>query len=666
MTLANPNSEIAYLGNGTTRVFPFPFPVLDADHLQVTVTRNDTTPPLVEPLSPTLFGVTGIGAANGGSVIYPLPSSPPLPATSTILIRRIVPLAQEVNLTNQGAIYPEVLEGALDRLTMAVQQVNAETERAVKVPLGSGIDPDQYWTILNDAAEAAGASATEASTSATSAENSATQAETSATAAANSASEADDLSRVVGASANYALQQYQAAYQASTAATAAATSAALSEAAASHSKTQAADAAENAATSETESSSWANQALLSSVSSASSATAAANSATQAVTSATAAASSATLAQQAATSAMGSVAFTTGGTASALTLTPTPALMSLQVGKIFDITFHGAMSPPATLAVSGLAAKPLKCRGLNGQKWDGASNTIPTGWTTSVCYDGTDWVLRDVPNTNDPVLPTSREIFSARVSTNHTWVKPAGYKHSTVVVVECIGGGGSGACGSVGAGGGGSGGYSRKEFFLAQLPASVEVFVSASPTGTNVTNTNGTRGGTSYFGDLVYAHGGDGGKVFDGVSFDRLANWDLEHTGLGGCPGQNTGFNRRIVNSITAFNGGNGGWFYQDGATIHPENGAASAFGGGGGASFLNGYTVTGSSDLYSYSGGRGEFCGGHGGDVSNFQQMRSGDSPGGGGSGSGPGQMSGSGGRGLVIVTIYDGLPTYTESILIP
>lgn len=89
------------------------------------------------------------------------------------------------------------------------------------------------------------------------------------------------------------------------------------------------------------------------------------------------------------------AFTTGGSSTAFTLTPTPALTALATGQEFDVTFHTAVGSAPTLAVSGLTAKSLKWRDSTGAKRAVTSVQVPSNWRSRVVYDGTDYIVREV-------------------------------------------------------------------------------------------------------------------------------------------------------------------------------------------------------------------------------------------------------------------------------
>lgn len=118
-----------YMGNGVTTVFDYDFRILEDTHITVvrTVDGEDTT------VSPSDYAVTGVGDANGGTVIFTLPPA----AGEKITIIRNVPFVQETDLENQGEYYAETVERALDLLTMRDQQLEERLDRAVQIPVGA-------------------------------------------------------------------------------------------------------------------------------------------------------------------------------------------------------------------------------------------------------------------------------------------------------------------------------------------------------------------------------------------------------------------------------------------------------------------------------------------------------------------------------------------------
>ena len=67
---------------------------------------------------------------NGGSVVFAAAPA----AGSAVAVERNVPTTQEVDLQNNTAFLPEVLEGALDKLTMICQQLQSRLARSMVLP----------------------------------------------------------------------------------------------------------------------------------------------------------------------------------------------------------------------------------------------------------------------------------------------------------------------------------------------------------------------------------------------------------------------------------------------------------------------------------------------------------------------------------------------------
>lgn len=89
------------------------------------------------------------------------------------------------------------------------------------------------------------------------------------------------------------------------------------------------------------------------------------------------------------------AFTTGGTSSAFTLTPTPAITAYAENQSFDVEFNAASTGTPTLNISGVGAKNLKYRDALGALVS-CGTLIPSGWRSKVTYDGTDMIVREMP------------------------------------------------------------------------------------------------------------------------------------------------------------------------------------------------------------------------------------------------------------------------------
>ncbi|MGA2937290.1 MAG: hypothetical protein ABSF52_09360 [Syntrophobacteraceae bacterium] len=123
--LTTTQSTVTYLGNGATTQFAYNFLVPAQSQMVVTLTNNNVSPAVVTTLSTSQYSVSGIGNATGGIVTYTVSGSP-LASGWSITIQRVVPYQQNTSLTNQGAFYPQVVEAALDYLTMQCQQLAAQ------------------------------------------------------------------------------------------------------------------------------------------------------------------------------------------------------------------------------------------------------------------------------------------------------------------------------------------------------------------------------------------------------------------------------------------------------------------------------------------------------------------------------------------------------------
>lgn len=131
-----------FVGDGLTTQYDFAFPALSADHIAVYVDEVKLT-----------SGYTAALLSGGGRVTL----GDPLPEGAKLAIVRDVPVEQVVDLQNNTAFLPEVIETALDRLTMICQQLRESLSRAVTLP---PTDTEQTWdeiypTLIQASADAA-------------------------------------------------------------------------------------------------------------------------------------------------------------------------------------------------------------------------------------------------------------------------------------------------------------------------------------------------------------------------------------------------------------------------------------------------------------------------------------------------------------------------------
>lgn len=132
MTVTTQVTKEKFLTNGVATVWPLPFPVREAEHIRIILTRlaDGTEEPVLSG-----FSIDGLGGEHV-SVTYPV-SGPPLAAGYRLTIYRLLPYVQELDLENGQAFDAEVLESQYDTQEMQIQQLAEELSRAVKVSIAS-------------------------------------------------------------------------------------------------------------------------------------------------------------------------------------------------------------------------------------------------------------------------------------------------------------------------------------------------------------------------------------------------------------------------------------------------------------------------------------------------------------------------------------------------
>lgn len=186
--IINSDILVTYRGDGQTVNFPFSFPFYAPEYICVKIL--DETTGEVTKLDSDYY----VDAA-GSKVVYPgyepgteppeADQPPKLPETSTLTIYRNTEISQLVEL---GEKFPlPVIEGALDKITEILQELNSGISRSLKVDETSTVTPDEQMQHLLNIADDAIAAATAAAISESSAALSASNAYNSAETAANNA-----------------------------------------------------------------------------------------------------------------------------------------------------------------------------------------------------------------------------------------------------------------------------------------------------------------------------------------------------------------------------------------------------------------------------------------------------------------------------------------------
>lgn len=124
MTQAAVTPYLLYATDGSTLSFPYTWRISLASDLKVYLRLSgDTEPSLV-----TNYTVTGVGNANGGTIVFAV-----APADGgELFLKRQTPLTQLVDYINNDPFGAETHEGALDKLTRIIQDLD---ERLSRIPL---------------------------------------------------------------------------------------------------------------------------------------------------------------------------------------------------------------------------------------------------------------------------------------------------------------------------------------------------------------------------------------------------------------------------------------------------------------------------------------------------------------------------------------------------
>lgn len=170
MTVESQYKPVRYEGNGTAVTFPFAWLCLDAAWVRATVTVQDVETELTPAQD---FTVSLLADSPGGSITLPAP----LPQGKKITVWMSVPITQEHAYQNAGQLNVVTLEHAHDKHTLINQQLRADVDRSIKVPISSDNPPEILAELIFEARDQAYASAADAAASET---NAAASAETAA------------------------------------------------------------------------------------------------------------------------------------------------------------------------------------------------------------------------------------------------------------------------------------------------------------------------------------------------------------------------------------------------------------------------------------------------------------------------------------------------------
>ena len=122
-------------GNDAATSFPFDFKIFAESDLRV-VLRDVLTAEYLLTLDVD-YSVSmnpDQNADPGGAITYPLSGSP-LATGERLTVTTDLELSQQTVFTNLGKFFPATVEDTFDRLTMLLRQIQAESVRAIRVPV---------------------------------------------------------------------------------------------------------------------------------------------------------------------------------------------------------------------------------------------------------------------------------------------------------------------------------------------------------------------------------------------------------------------------------------------------------------------------------------------------------------------------------------------------
>jgi hypothetical protein len=137
LTISSQTREAGpFVGNGTTTVFPFAFKVFQSSDLYVVrlVVATGVQSTLIAGTDYTVVLNSDQNASPGGTVTVPVA----LATGYTLTVTSLLSYLQATDLTNAGGFYPSVINDALDRLTIFVQQLVSGISRSLRFPLSDG------------------------------------------------------------------------------------------------------------------------------------------------------------------------------------------------------------------------------------------------------------------------------------------------------------------------------------------------------------------------------------------------------------------------------------------------------------------------------------------------------------------------------------------------
>ena len=148
MTISSTTVKNSYSGNGTLDTFNYTFKVFANTDIQVII-RDANATETVKNLT-THYTVTGVGSASGGTIVFTTGNIPS--ATETVVIRRSSPQTQAIDYIANDPFPAESHEEGLDRSMMAIQQLQEEVDRSIKLSRTNTMNTTEFTVGTTDRA----------------------------------------------------------------------------------------------------------------------------------------------------------------------------------------------------------------------------------------------------------------------------------------------------------------------------------------------------------------------------------------------------------------------------------------------------------------------------------------------------------------------------------
>ena len=129
MTISSTTVRNSYSGDSSTTTFSYTFKIFADSDIQVII-RSSTGTETTKTIT-THYTVTGAGVSAGGTVVFTGGNIPT--ATETVVLRRNIPQTQAIDYIANDPFPAESHEEGLDRATMAIQQIQEEVTRSIKL-----------------------------------------------------------------------------------------------------------------------------------------------------------------------------------------------------------------------------------------------------------------------------------------------------------------------------------------------------------------------------------------------------------------------------------------------------------------------------------------------------------------------------------------------------